>query len=245
MARAKRTDRSEARRRYRATVATATNADELDDVATDDEQPTDRTSDSVATTRRSTRQPNRRPGPGAPTRPTGGTPGRVGVLDAFRLAAQPADVRGDLQSVPWLVTRTRAVWLPSLVVVAAGLAYVLFPGQQLTAMIVGVLLAPPALIPPFVAGMLAPRAGWLAGGIVGLVSGLMVAAIVIAQSGFTAGSQSLSAGSVAFFVVVSPLFGLAVGAFAGFYRRFLRLSGPSAQARRAASRKPQNRRATR
>ena len=37
-------------------------------------------------------------------------------------------------------------------------------------------------------------------------------------------------------VVVSPLFGLAVGGFAGYYRRFLYLSNPNA--RRNASQRP-------
>ena len=244
MARAKRTDRAEARRRYRAAVATEIGPDERDDLATDEAD--DAAPDRPAIARPPVRQPNRRSPTAAPTRSSGGTPPRLGLLGAFRQAAQPADIRADLQSIPWLVTRTRAVWLPSLIVVAAGVIYLAFPGQQIAAVVVGTLLAPPALIPPFLAGMLASRAAWVAGGIVGLVSGLMVAAITIAQSGFTAGSQSLSIASVAFFVLISPLFGLAVGAFAGFYRRFLRLSGPSAQARRAAAgRKSQSRRATR
>ena len=110
MARAKRTARAEARRRYRAEHLPATDGSEdADDVAGLDEAP----------------GPGRRtPTPRPAGSGNGGRPTRVGGLRAFREAYQPADFRGDLRALPELL-RSRAVTIPALLVVISAVILVL------------------------------------------------------------------------------------------------------------------------
>ena len=92
MARAKRTARAEARRRYRAEHPQEVDGlDDADDMAElDDGRPTPRAD--------------------RPSDP--GRPSRGGGLRAFREAYQPADFRGDLRTLPALLT-SRAVTIPT------------------------------------------------------------------------------------------------------------------------------------
>jgi hypothetical protein len=79
--------------------------------------------------------------------------------------------------------------------------------------------------------MLAPRAAYLAGAIVGLVTGIAYVisfGALLAMTTTDAASAASADAGVLFALLLSPAFGLFVGAFAGFYRRFLRLSGPRA-----------------
>jgi len=92
VARAKKTDRAEARRRYRAETAPA-------DVGATDE------GDAPASTARATRAAT----------PAYATPaGRVGIGTAFRTAFHPVNIREDLAALPWLL-RSRAFLLPNVV----------------------------------------------------------------------------------------------------------------------------------
>ena len=82
MARAKRTARAEARRRYRAAAA------EIDE-SLDEATPSGRSS------RRRAASAEREPGQ---------TPARMGFGAAFRAAIHPVNVRADLAALPWLAT---------------------------------------------------------------------------------------------------------------------------------------------
>lgn len=116
MARAKRTARAEARRRYRAEHPLA--ADELDDL--DDADDGDELDDAPVGGRRpASRGPAPRPS-GSPA----GRPVRMGAMQAFRQAYQPADIRGDLKALPELI-RSRAVTIPALLVVISAVVLVL------------------------------------------------------------------------------------------------------------------------
>jgi hypothetical protein len=110
VARAKRTARAEARRRYRAEhPLEANDLDEADDAAETEEAP--------ASSRRS-----------APAKPVGsrdgGRPARPSALRAFRDAYEPADIRADLRGLPELI-RSRAVTIPALLVVISAAVLVL------------------------------------------------------------------------------------------------------------------------
>lgn len=118
MARAKRTARAEARRRYRAEhplgadgLAEEDDADEGDEL---DEAPVG------AQRAPATRGPAPRPSGS----PAGGRPVRMGAIQAFRQAYQPADVRADLKALPELL-RSRAVTIPALLVVISAVVLVL------------------------------------------------------------------------------------------------------------------------
>lgn len=225
MARAKTTDRAEARRRYRAQqAAEAAEALEADEAAPPD------SADGA-------QQPARRGAAQAPARGGSAGPGsqpRLSLLAALRVAAAPADIPGDIRALPIIATRTKAIWVPALLIGATGVAF-LIPTLAENAIVrfLGVaLLAPPPMIPAFLAGMLTQRASWLAGGIAGLMGGLMVAILITVAPSSTSSTQGLDVQNLGFLVLVGPVFGMGVGAFSGFYRRFLALSAPQRQAQK-------------
>jgi hypothetical protein len=121
LARAKRTARAEARRRYRAEHPLGADGLAEEDDAEDGGE-ADELDDAPVRGRRApaTRASAPRPS-GAPA---GGRPVRMGAMRAFREAYQPADVRADLRALPELI-RSRAVLLPALLVVISAVVLVL------------------------------------------------------------------------------------------------------------------------
>jgi hypothetical protein len=208
VARAKKTDRSEARRRTRL----AAPGPELDEEEAGG-------------------------GPAAPA--TGAAPanaGRPSILGAFRQAIRPIDLRGDLRQIPWLVTKTHSVWLPSVLIVAATVWFSTSNGslRDLPGLAFNLFVFPPPLAAAFMAGILTERMSYLAGGLVGLVSAIVFSAYMLV--GPVPGSPSLTEreGYVLYAFAISPLSGLAIGGFAGFYRRFLRRANPGRAAQQQA-----------
>ena len=110
--------------------------------------------------------------------------------------------------------------------------------NELVGLAGNVILQPPPMIIAFLAGMLAPRGAWLLGGIMATLAGIAWAVVVTATTnvlitplGFpydvTTDQKLAYAMNV---LLTAPIFGIAVGAFAGFYRRFLNMSSPQRQA---------------
>jgi hypothetical protein len=232
VARAKRTDRAEARRRYRAELGTR---DATDVESTDGEEP------GAVDARR--RQPSR----AAPTvsRAASGPPRQPGLLGGLRSALQPANVREDIAAVPKLLRTNWLLWIPFALVFGAGVVALIpsLGAYQIPAFLVQTFVFPPPLIGPFLAGLLAPRAGWLFGLLTGLVGGVMFALFAATSPGTSAAggpaiTPDVRLGYIAYGLVTSPTFGAAIGAFAGFYRRFLRTTTPR---RAPTSRRPTNR----
>jgi hypothetical protein len=237
VARAKRTERAEARRRYRAALATSSIEAETDDTTADDQVP-------ATPGARSSKGARSRPGASDTT--AGAARGsnapfqRVGFLDALRLAARPADVRSDLAVLPELV-RTRAVLLPVLIAVVM-FVVILIPGLAAydgVRYLGQTLLVSPGLILPFLAGILARRAAWLCGAVIGLLTAVLYAVFVLVSPdstllNFFFAAPPVPAGYREAQALQSLVLGIPVsagiGAFAGFYRRFLRLSSPGAGA---------------
>ena len=203
MARAKRTDRAEARRRHRATFA-----DPLADGegAAAEDAPA---SIPVAGSRAATgglRKPAA-PAPGQPVRPS--------VTSAFTSSFRQVDLRSDVRLLPKLLVH-RAFLAPT---VASGLAFVLFayfpsPPTVLFYKYFSYQLPVAAL---FVAGFFAPRASYLIGAIVGVASVLFQAPLWMGQtSDFAIGS-----------LVSGALGGALFASMAAWYRRFLRRANPN------------------
>lgn len=217
MARAKKTDRAEARRRARGLTAEGTLVAEG-----------------------AAAQAGTTPATGGPAR-------RPGLFSAFRLAARPVNVRADLRQIPWLITRTRAVWLPSALVAISAVWFAASGGspRELSGLVFNLFVFPPPLAAAFLAGILTDRMSYLAGGLVGVVAAIIFSVYIllgpIAGGDFTAQTRQ---GYALYALVVSPLSGLAIGGFAGFYRRFLRFSSPprDRQAQRGKGAKPGPRR---
>lgn len=207
MARAKKTDRSEARRRARLTAPEP----ELHEGSTGSGQ-----AGQAAT---------------APL-----AQGRPSIVGAFRQAIRPIDLRGDLRQIPWLVTKTHAVWLPSVLIVAATIWFSTSGGslRDLPGLAFNLFVFPPPLAAAFMAGILTERMSYLAGGLVGLVSAIVFSVYMLV--GPVPGSPTLTEreGYVLYALAISPLSGLAIGGFAGFYRRFLRRANPGKAAQQQA-----------
>ena len=103
MARAKRTDRAEARRRYRA-------SQELSEAELD---AAEGEATAASPTPRAARPPRSSTAGSTPTPP------RIGIGQAFRLSFRPLDLRGDLGAFPRIATRTKALWVPVALTLAA------------------------------------------------------------------------------------------------------------------------------
>lgn len=230
MARAKRTERAEARRRYRAATADESGVDEIVDAP------------GVPTAARP--RVARDPRPAAPSR-AAATP-RPGFMGALRASSGPVDIRGDLRALPDVILKSRAGWLPALVIGATTIAMVVpsLGSNAIVAMAGNVILQPPPMIIAFLAGMMAPRAAWLMGGIMSLLASVAYLFIYFSRTdisvtslGFTvtispADKLAVGLGAIPMSLLSWVIFGIAIGAFAGFYRRFLRMSVPESQGAR-------------
>jgi hypothetical protein len=227
VARAKRTERADARRRYRVVT---TGEPDFDAAIEATEVP-------AAALPREKR--DRRP---SGTEPGSPPPPRAGFLGSLRAAAGPVDILGDLRAFPSVVLRSKAALIPGLVIVVTTAAMLIpaLAANQLVVLAGNVILQPPPMIIAFLAGMLAPRAAWLLGGLAGLAAGAAYVLVVTASTdvlmtplGFTYVVSTDQELAYALNVLTTaPIFGIAVGAFAGFYRRFLNMSAPQRQAAR-------------
>ncbi len=164
MARAKRTDRAEARRKYRAYLQEQQDAEaaEGQDAAT----PTSGTGS--------------RPDRGNPRSQSNAQPGaKLGLMAAARAAYHQPTYLRDLKDIRALIFGSHAVWPVIAICVAAGayLTETVTPdGGTKDATIAPLLFQfifwPVPLLPPMLAGFLAPRATWLAGALASLISTL-------------------------------------------------------------------------
>jgi hypothetical protein len=211
VARAKRTDRADARRRYRAQLAEATEGD------------------AAESTEGATVEPARRTRPSAPAQP----PARPSITYAFRTAFRPANVREDLAYLPTLVLRTKAVWLPALLAIAAGVLVVVNP-NELTGIAFQYLVYTPPVGALFLAGFLAPRASYLAGILVAAIAAVVFAAVVPTGAVERAlriatdlDQPGIQAAVLVQGVTVGAGLGAIVAASAAWYKRFLALANPN------------------
>lgn len=161
MARAKRTDRAVARRRYRATI---------DDPLAEGDLAPDEGSSSSEGNPAPSRRALANAGAGSPsTQAAGAPPARPSISAAFRSSFRPLDLRGDLRALPQLVTH----WSFLVPVIMSGLAVALIPLVGLNALTSAFFqyfsfTAP--LGTSFLAGFFAPRASYLVGILAALAS---------------------------------------------------------------------------
>lgn len=215
LARAKRTDRTAARRRYRADQAAA------ESIAGTGEPETPGT-------------PARDGSASAPARTASGRPSMTG---AFREAFRPLDLRGDLLALPQLV-RHWSMWVPAALSIIATVLFVTStaqltdpaarPDDMLAS--VGILgyqlfVAPPPVAAAFLAGFGAPRASWLTGLIVGLVAAFGFAAVVLSPFGSLTYTEPTAWIAQGF--IFAPVGGAMFASAAAWYRRFLNLANPN------------------
>ena len=221
MARAKRTQRADARRRYRAATTPEYATDEM-------------ASDSTAA------EPGRQ-SPAQAGKP-GDPPTRMGFADAFKQAIRPMHAREDLAALPWIATHSKALWVPLLITLVSTIAIIATNGRDtITQFLFAYFIQTPAIGGVFIAGFLAPRASWLLGVIVGLISAACYSLLVVAfpatiyAAAPPTPEQARDVAISAF--IFSPIIGGFFAAAAAWYRRFLALSSPNRGRRQAQGQK--------
>lgn len=217
MARAKKTARADARRRYRAEQGLP---DELSEAGA--------------------------PEADRPTSPADRQPPaqRLSIGAAFRQSFTSPDVVGDLKALPWIAIHSKALWVPALITIVATAAFYITQGSDLlTRFGFAYFVQTPAIGGVFLAGFLAPRASWLLGVVIGLLAAACYSFLVltvfaaVADASETAG---LARDVILSAFLLSPTLGAVFAAAAAWYRRFLALSNPN-RARREAQARAQNR----
>lgn len=210
MARAKRTDRADARRRYRQIQTGELEGPEPADAAA-----------PVAS-----RGP--RGAPAAPERPS--------IMAAFRNAYRRANVREDISILPSLIA-TRAFVLAVGLIVVGTAAIAVAPTNVIANLSFQALVIPPAMAPIFIVGFFARRASYLLGLIVSIidVGAYTIFVYSIAPAVSTAPIDPVQQQELVYSAIsVGPLSGIFFAAAAAWYRRFLQLSNARAQQRRQA-----------
>lgn len=222
MARAKRTARAEARRRHRTELG-------LSDEVVDEPE----AAASAAGTSRD--------------RTAAGQPARIGIGAAFRQAFRPLDLPGDIRALPTIALRTKALWVPIGLTLLSIVLYIAIRPDGRTD-IAGILvvfmyqyfLQTPAIGGVFIAGFLAPRASWLLGVIVGLVSAACYA--FLGLGGYIGVGTNANVNDVVLAAfIVSPIMGALFASAAAWYRRFLQLSNPNRGRQQAAAKRTDGR----
>lgn len=239
MARAKSTERAEARRRYRAYLAEQAEAE----AAHVEEEPAPGPQ-TAAKASRAAPAPVVRPGQ------------RIGIFSAFKQATRPVHYLDDLRYAPTLILKTNAIW-PSALFSFAALAFGLTRTDYKDPSIGVVLnfaLPMTPLVQPMLAGFLAPRATWLAGLISSVISGACFEFLFIWYfTGHLANAPADITISVSDYVpftaqviLTGVAFGALLGAASGWYKRFLTLAAPATArtSQRPASKKPAPRRSS-
>lgn len=147
------------------------------------------------------------------------------------------DLRADLAAVPAILRAKPLLWLVAIGMVAAlvvGFAVSSGAIQDPTLLTIAVfffqtMLYPPALVPIFIAGFVAPRASYLIGLLFGLLDGILFSALAIAAPGQVSTNDVISI--VGLYLPLATVSGGVIGGFAAWYRAFLQRS---AQRRREA-----------
>jgi hypothetical protein len=215
VARAKRTARADARRRYRAEHALTDEAMDLEEGAPAG-TPTAASASTAAKPK--TTQP-------------AGTPPRVSIAAAFRMSFRPLNVRADFAALPYLAFRTKALWLPLLLVVGSTVLLAVTGGKDAVSQFMfAYFIQTPAIGGVFLAGFLASRASWLLGMIVGLASAICYAIIIVffpTSIASIAPTTGQATDAIISALILSPIMGAFFAAAAAWYRRFLQLSNPN------------------
>jgi hypothetical protein len=213
VARAKRTARADARRRYRA------EQDQFD-TSSDGEQ-----DDPVA-------QPAR---VGAGTQPA--PDARRGIATAFREAFHPLDVRGDLRTFP-TTARNKALWIAILLTLISTVLFIAQPTGLISTFLFQYFIVTPGIGAAFIAGFLAPRASWLLGAIVGVVSAICYSFLGLGGYIPVAADapKPVAQDVVLAAFTLGPILGAFFASAAAWYRRFLMLNNPN----RGRGRRPAN-----
>lgn len=189
MARAKRTDRAEARRKYRAYLQAQEEAEAA--AASEAESPAGATAAPGA---KQVRGSAPRPQPAV-------QPGvRLGLFAAAKAATRTPHYLDDIRNVRSLVFGSNAIWPVLVVCVIAGFYSATriagssnYASDPILPFLFQFLFYPVPLLPPMLAGFLAPRSTWLAG----LIASFIATLTLVAVLGITAVTLTDASNSIA------------------------------------------------
>ena len=239
MARAKRTDRAAARRRYRASIAEPL---EMDDLDGEEDLPS-----AQATSRSS--NPTARAASGGSGGSASSAPARPGMAAAFRSSFRPLDLRSDLRALPMLV-RHKSFLVPAILSGASVAILPLLGVNALTSAFYQYFSFTAPLGTAFLAGFFAPRASWLVGMMAALASvGFQALAFTVGPFGGlydtfldSSGQPMTRAAAEALVLNQALVVGVPSSALfaaaAAWYKRFLNRANPNRNRPAQSSRRP-------
>jgi len=166
--------------------------------------------------------------PVQPTQPSGWVEPRP--RNAPKLL-QPVHLGADIGDLPRLVTRGYSVLVPGLILIVV---FALFEAtganisnQSPRVLAFNLFIFPPSLLLPILAGVLTQRSSYLAGGIVGLLAGILFSAYVMSATFAPANGVSVTSDirleNAFYALLVSPVAGVAMGSLGGFIQRVARI----------------------
>src|ERR1035437_6031330 len=176
VARAKSPERAGARRKYRAYLAQQeAEAAQAADSADSADSAGSAGTPAVASAAR-TRASDLKPLPVAPG-------ARMGLGAAARAAYRKPHYLDDLRNIRPLVLRSNTLWPILIMCAVAGLYSTIrinsgeYAGDPILSIIFSFLFFPVPLVPPMLAGFLAPRSTWLAGALASFIATMTVVAV--------------------------------------------------------------------
>ena len=236
MARAKRTARTEARRRYRAEQSASGAVAEPNTLVEDAEpneiapkgQPSGSRSRGTATAAQATR----------PVRPS--------FASSARAAYRTPNVREDLAALPRLLIHWSVLLSAGLAI--AGTAVFLAVGTSsstgastvgyVASLLVSLFVGPPPFGAALLIGFMLPRATWLVGLVLGLLASLCFTVIVLAQPSQSSATVSIPSILVQVWIL-GPVGTMFFSAGIAWYKRFLDLLNPNRGQRGKTAQKSQ------
>lgn len=234
MARAKRTDRTEARRRHRADQAAVAGY-------------TGVAADGASTSATATAA-----GSNASVTPTVERPS---ITSALKGAFRPLNLAGDLRALPKLLLHW-SFWGPAAATIVTTVVYIVVAQGRTTdspsdTLWVVVNLAFQMFVFPlpapagsaFIAGFGAPRAAWLIGLLIGVISAVCFAIILgLVSASLTSSDTTVDVSTYALQgFLVAPVGASLFAAGAAWYKRFLNLANPNRRQRRPPAKAQQGR----
>jgi hypothetical protein len=230
VARAKRTDRTEARRRFRAEQA----------ALGDDQSTMSETGD---------------PGSG-PSKTKPAAPVRPGIGASFKAAYRPVNILADLRAAPQVLTHWGFI-VAIVGAAAASVVYVLATSEvgaaldfslsdplagkqvgtasQISYFAVSMFVTPPPAAGAFLIGFTAKRASWLAGLVYGVFAAACYIYILSSPAGRLLTGNNPAEVYIAQAAALAPIGAALFAAAAAWYRRFLDVANPNRGQRRPST----------
>jgi hypothetical protein len=241
LARAKRTNRTDARRRYRAdNLAAGVDTTVPETEATQAEAPARRRGTAPVAARA--------PAAAGPAGP------RPSILKSLTAAYRPVHLREDIAGLPLLLMQPGVIGTMAAAVAASAFFVIVYSpaigsvptgdaqgltnvvvANQLPYLLLNLMVMPPPAAGAFLIGYFAKRSPWLGGLLFGLVASLCFTVLVATPAGRLLTGDNDRTVYVLQAWLLGPVGAVVFAAASGWYRRFLRMATPPRQPRPGSS----------